>query len=148
MKALLAFLLVPAGIVAYLFPALAWGVYQRYPVASFAICALGVYFLARLAWATFSVGRVLLSIAGVALLAGFAYFTLVAWVYEGTDTNLKTGDSLVAPSSAAPPGGASLVAAPPPAPIVLKTAAGAPFDLAKEVQSAPATVVVFYRGFW
>lgn len=134
MKALLAFLLIPLGIAGYFYGALEMGIYERYPVPALLLGALGIYVLGKLVWAAFSVFRLLLTVAALVLMGGFGWYTLVGSVYPTTETKLHKGDALAPPANAAA--------------LVLKTSKGQPFVLDQELKQAPATVVVFFRGFW
>ncbi len=134
MKALLAFLLIPLGIGGYFYGALEMGIYERYPVPALLLGTLGIYFLGKLVWAAFSVFRMLLTVAALALMGGFGWFTLIGSVYPTTETRLHAGDALAPPATE-------------PA-LVLKTSKGEPFVLDQELRRSPATVVIFFRGFW
>jgi cytochrome bd-type quinol oxidase subunit 2 len=130
MRVALAFLLVLASIGSYFYLALRKGVYQRVPLAHLVGAAAGVLLLAKLAWSARSGARVALAFVAALFAGGFAYYALWFSVYPNTIPKLRPGERLEAPD------------------VVLRDASGAPFVFEKEIRRAPATIVVFYRGFW
>ncbi len=130
MKIALAFLLVLVSIASYLYLALVHGIYQKVPVAHLAGAGIGVALLARLAWSKRSRTAAALAVLS-ALIAGlFALDTFYFSMYAERAPRLRPGDEVAAED------------------LALRDASGAPFDFEEEIRRAPATILVFYRGFW
>jgi hypothetical protein len=82
MRATLVFLIVPASIMAYVILATQFGVFQDVPIAHFIVAIAALGWLFAMTRKDRTIYRVVLNLAGWALLALFAWWTLIFSEYE------------------------------------------------------------------
>jgi hypothetical protein len=129
MKTFFALLLVIGALASYMVLALAFGVFQYYPVVQYLIALAGIAWLVVLLRQRFTWRRVAALSFAVLLTAGFAYWTLIGSEYERREHRAKGGEVLAELPS-----------------LELLNAAGSPTRLFTGGERA--TLLVFYRGYW
>jgi len=130
-RALAAFLIIPASMFLYITLATGIGFYQRYPVVAFAGAAIGLFLLGRMLLGKFTWWRLSLNVTGWFLSLFFTWWTLSFSAYPESE-HIRAGET--------PPGLMGVTA--------LSADDGQVFDLAGTVGKAKAALFVFYRGYW
>jgi hypothetical protein len=132
MKAPLIFALIPAAMGLHVLLAAKFAVYDRNAIMPLAVSLLALGGLAAKLRMDTSTSMWVLNITGWLLLAGFVWWTHSYSNYASRGGAPTVGSDLVSKWGD----------------LVLVDAEGEPFDLPAAVASKPATLLLFYRGYW
>lgn len=130
MKALAYFLIIPAAMILYFILATSLGFYERYPILPLLLIAVGLFFLIRLLFSKFTILRLFLTLAGIALAGFFSWWTLSYSTFPDLEHPVAVGTQVDVMSNELP------------------DSSGEIRTLGEIQGDSAAIMLVFYRGYW